>query len=179
MMDRLVLLGHIFSFIAANFRKWPSLLFSLQHSNLRDETIDDRRIREGRRIAELVNLVANDLAKDSAHNLARPGHGQARRNDDHIRRRKFSNFFADAVLQLLQQLIRFFLAAHQHDESCNRLALDVMRTTNNSGLCDIRVCHQRTFNFRRTDTVSRYVQHVINWVGQITEDSETKQCELS
>src|SRR5512147_466273 len=50
-----------------------------------DEVLNHRWVRKGRGVTQVAEVVLRDLAKDPAHDLARPSLGQARRPLDDVR----------------------------------------------------------------------------------------------
>src|SRR6185312_10336448 len=70
-----------------------------------DQVAHDRRIGQGRDIAELIMLVGGDLPEDAAHDLARARLGQSRRPLDEIGRGDRPNLLPHPLVQLLAQLL--------------------------------------------------------------------------
>jgi len=67
-----------------------------------------------------------------------------------------------AVPQFLPQLFARFVAALKRDERGDRLPLHLVRPSNYSRLCNLRVCHQSRFDLHRPQPVTTYIDHVVH-----------------
>lgn len=74
------------------------------------------------------------------------------------------HFYTRLTSSLLQAAGTFF-TRHQRDVSVDTLTSQFMWITNNRCFGNFRVQYQRGFDFRRTQTVARNVQHVVHTTG--------------
>jgi hypothetical protein len=146
------------------------------------------RLRQRAQIAQLITLACDDLAHDTAHNLAGARLGKVRDDVHLLRRREGADNFANLeheflVKTLLVVPVIFKLArrdkkkkgsanlkiSYHHtksdtrfegNESMNRLAGQVISCSDYGGLSNARVHDERRFDFRRRQAMSRYIDHI-------------------
>src|SRR5688572_9345830 len=80
-----------------------------------DQIVDDSWIGKRRCIAERAEVVLGNLAQDAAHDLARAGLGQTRRELYLVGRSNRSDFLAHMCDEILAQRISALKAGHQRD----------------------------------------------------------------
>src|ERR1051325_10599409 len=86
------------------------------------KVVDHGGIGEGRRVAEVAEIVLGDLAQDAAHDLARACLGQAGRPLDDVGRGDRADLLAHPGDQLLAQVFRGLLAGLQGHVGIDALA---------------------------------------------------------
>src|SRR5262249_15291376 len=101
----------------------------------------DRRVRQGRSIAERATL--GDVPEQATHDLAAARLRQLGGEDDVVRARERADLLGDVGLELVHQLRRAVDAALHGDERGDRLALDVVRLADHGRLGDRLVVDQR------------------------------------
>jgi len=78
-----------------------NLKASRRSGNLGLDGIDNARIGQGAEIAQLIALSGSDLAHDASHDLARPGLGEIRNEDDLPWSSEGSDYLPDLEDELL------------------------------------------------------------------------------
>eukprot|EP00618_Florenciella_parvula_P002683 CAMPEP_0119520488 /NCGR_PEP_ID=MMETSP1344-20130328/36492_1 /TAXON_ID=236787 /ORGANISM="Florenciella parvula, Strain CCMP2471" /LENGTH=303 /DNA_ID=CAMNT_0007558381 /DNA_START=28 /DNA_END=939 /DNA_ORIENTATION=+ len=127
-----------------------------------DQIVDNARVREGRGVAERVRLEGGDLAKDTAHDLARAGLWKAAVGPvDRVRGSECADARAHHTLQLFHQLRRGLLAVYQGHVHVQCLALGRMVDANARGLGGGRVQHHRALDLSGANVVARHDHNVI------------------
>ena len=106
-----------------------------------------------------------DDTQQTTHDFPRTRLGQIFTKANVFRLGNRADFLGDPVTQLpgnLHGIIALGHAAFQHDKRHNGLAGGVVGTPDHSRLGHQRVGHQRRLDFHGAQTVSRYVQHIVN-----------------
>ena len=104
-----------------------------------------------------------------AHDLARSRLRQIRGKENLIRSRDRADLLDDVLLELVGQGRARLDAFLDGDERRNRLALDLVWTSDHSGLGDLRVIDERALDFHRAKPMPCDVEHVVDAAEQPEE----------
>mmetsp|Transcript_3083 Transcript_3083/g.10143 ORF Transcript_3083/g.10143 Transcript_3083/m.10143 type:complete len:416 (+) Transcript_3083:290-1537(+) len=127
-----------------------------------DEHLDDRGVREGGHVPELVRLAAGDLAQDPAHDFARARLWKARHADDGVRGGDPADLLAHLALEVEGELPRVVVAVREDAVGEDADPLYVVGHPHHGGLHARRVRHEGRLDLRGAQAVARHVEHVVH-----------------
>jgi len=127
-----------------------------------DNLLDHARIRQRTSIAKLVLLARQDLAQDTAHDLAAPRLGKVGHNVHGLGRREGSDALAHLDDELLPERVRGVVAVFYRDESVDGLAGQLVGYTDDGGLRDGVVLDQSRFDLGCGQAVAADVDDVVD-----------------
>src|SRR6185369_14242747 len=131
------------------------------------ELRDDGRIRERRRVAD--RLALGNVAQQPAHDLARSGFRQVRREQNVVGPRNRANLLHHVLFQSVDEVLWQRAGSDallERDERGNRLTLDLVRAANDSRLRDAWVIDERALHFHRANAMTGDVDDVVHATEQ-------------
>lgn len=127
-----------------------------------NDRVNNRRIRQGRDIPQLILLARQNLSQNAAHNLARASLGQIRHDIDALRGRERSNRLSHLEHQLDVDFLGCLDAVLEGQERHGCLAGDLISSGNDCCLGDSLVLDQGCLDFSCRETVAADVDDVVN-----------------
>jgi len=118
------------------------------------DLVHNRRIRQRRRVSQLILLPSQDLPHNSSHDLAGPRFGQVVNNVNCLRRRERSNLFPDLHDELLPCALTRINAIFERHESIHCLSGHFVVDAYHGGLGNTVVLEEGGFDFGRGQTVA-------------------------
>jgi hypothetical protein len=118
-----------------------------------DEFVDDRRVGEGRGVAEETGLVRRDLAQDAPHDLARAGLLQSGRPLQEVGGGDRADLPPHPGDEFAAQFVARRLVDPQGHEGVDALAFDVVRIADDRGLGDPRMGDERALDLGGAEAV--------------------------
>ena len=98
------------------------------------------------RVTKLVFLAGKNLSQDAAHNLATPGLGQIRDDEDGLGRSKGANALSNLEDEFFAQSIHVLICVLQGDKGIDGLACELICHTNDSSFTHSMVFNQSCFD---------------------------------
>ena len=120
------------------------------------------RIRQSRGVSQIVKFVRSDLSQDASHDLSGAGLRESRRELNDFWFGKRSDFTGDELGQILTERAARFGTRHECDIGIDPLTFNVMGIADNGSLRNSIMEHQRTFYFRRSQSVAGYVNDIVH-----------------
>src|SRR5579862_6153751 len=124
------------------------------------EFLDDRGVRERRRIAEGSSF--GDVAQEAAHDLTAARFGKLLRKRNVLGARELSQLSADMVAQLVGKLLRSGLRAFERNEGVNSLAGHLVELPTDGGFGDGRMVDERALYLGGRNPMAADVHHVVD-----------------
>ena len=113
---------------------------------------DDGRISECRCVSK--NSALGDVSKEAAHDFSRPSLGQIGADEEIVWPCDGANFVTDVGFELFDEVVATLESASEDDERSDRLAFDVVGSTDDGRFSDGWVIDQRGFNLHSRDIVT-------------------------
>ena len=107
--------------------------------NRLNDLVDDTRIRQRRRITQLILLTRQNLPENSPHSLAGSRLGQVGDGEDGLGGRERTDGFPDLEDEVLLELLVDLVAVLDRDEGVDGLAGEFVGCADNSCLGDTSV----------------------------------------
>ena len=112
---------------------------------------------------QVSGLLSKSLGlDDTAHDLAGPGLGDILHEVDLVGVSDGAQYLADVGGDLFRELGRLSNAIPEYDECDDLLALDLIGLADNGCLCDLGVRNGGGLDLSVGDSVSGYLQHIVN-----------------